>query len=51
MCACLEKECRDCGYWWSDNHPSRVCPECGSTNTSRYFDEQPEPDYEREDDE
>jgi len=37
--SCLEKECRDCGYWWSDNHPSRVCPRCGNTYTSVFFDE------------
>ena len=52
--SCLDHECRECGYWWSDNNPSRVCPRCGSPETSVYFDEQDdhEPYYEeREDDE
>ena len=39
MCACLDHDCRECGYWWADNSPSRVCPRCAGTNTSVYFDE------------
>uniref|UniRef100_A0A6M3JFS1 Uncharacterized protein n=1 Tax=viral metagenome TaxID=1070528 RepID=A0A6M3JFS1_9ZZZZ len=51
--SCLEHECPECGHWWSDNNPSRVCPTCGNTYTSVFFDEYEdhEPDYEREDNE
>ena len=48
MAACLEKDCRDCGYWWADNSPSRVCPRCGGTNSTVLFDEY-EDDYEEND--
>ena len=49
MMACLEHECHSCGYWWTDNNASRVCPRCHSLNTSLFFDEFPESE-EKDDD-
>ncbi len=41
--SCIDHVCRDCGAEWFDNRPSRdPCPECGSDNTWRIFDEQTE---------
>jgi Zn finger protein HypA/HybF involved in hydrogenase expression len=37
--ACLEHQCRDCRASWFDNDLSRLCPDCGSLNTSFWFDE------------
>ena len=47
--ACMAHSCRDCKYEWFDNSTHFVCPACGSTNTTRVFDEPGEDDYEEDD--
>ena len=39
--ACMEHECRKCGWATMDNSPSSpaVCPSCGSTEFYSSFDE------------
>ncbi len=42
--SCMDHVCRNCAYEWFNNSVSRVCPQCGSINSLRCFDE-PEDDY------
>jgi len=37
--ACVDHVCRSCGHVWFDNSSNRTCPECGSADSARYFDE------------
>lgn len=37
--ACMEHDCRSCGHQWFDNSLERECPNCGSWDTARLFDE------------
>jgi len=53
--ACMEHACRECNEVWFDNQMGGVCPSCGATGCTNWFDEEPDcyhdddRDYDEED--
>jgi len=46
--ACMETECRKCGWFMIDNTWHKVCPKCQSKALLRFCDEVPDPKYTEE---